>query len=95
MWRFIDLDEDFYIMDPLKVIRSKEEKKQLLGFTLTRNCNSIEILSKKGSLYAKWMKLLSKLCIMNNYVEKYRTLTILGSGGYGKVSLSLLKVEYI
>lgn len=85
----LDLDEHFYKVESIQVTK-KEEKKDLSGFALCRNGNYIEFLCKKTSACQKWLDYLTDYCIMTNFDEKYKTLQVLGAGGYGKVKINTL-----
>ena len=87
--KYIKLDEGFYKVEVIKVNKKKGEKKSLIGFAISKNGCRSEYLSKKSSVFLKWRNELAKYCIMTNIEESYRTLNVLGSGGYGKVGILL------
>jgi len=87
---YIDLASGFYKVDIIKVSK-KSEKNDLSGFCFQRNGLQAEFLCKKYSVFTQWLEVLSKYCIMSNFNDKYRILSIIGSGGYGKVRPILLR----
>jgi len=55
------------------------------GFSIYSNGNSFDFHTKDKEILEKWIQALSEYCLLTNFEEKYRTLDLLGIGGYGRV----------
>jgi len=83
--RFIDFDELMYDAEVIGPNDRRHSNKYKHGFAISVNGMSVEFYTKDKAAFEKWIEVLKKFCVFPNFDEKYTTMDLLGTGGYGKV----------
>jgi len=79
----------------LEIFTKEDEKdgKSVFGLRLSHNGQYCELYTRSSEIHNKWIKFLSKHCVLSSYSSTYNDIKTIGKGSFARVYLSQRKSD--